>query len=637
MDRRRFLKKMVKIAGWSLGVSLAGVGGGLLYVQPRRYLWPLPDDNAQKPRSLGAGKAGRVVIVGGGLAGLVTGIELAERHFAVTLVESAGHLGGKVGGWQVKALGETFHVEHGFHGFFAQYYNLREVLDAAGAYGELIESPGYPVLFHDRPTETFGRTSTVFPLNLLSVVRTSKTLKFNDFRHDGPALYDLMKYDGEKTFAKFDSTDFLSFAKNGRIHQEMVDTILDPFGQTTLNRCDALSAAEAIRFFHFYFIGNPDGLTYRYTPKDSMTSIVGPLQRRFESLGGVVRLGTPARRVVVDGGRVTQVVVAGEVAPAAKTRLPASSVSPSGWCSAQASDGTPIFLRRHSDGKMTALDARCTHMGCPVHLAPDGNGFQCPCHGGKFDDTGQPIWGPPKRALGSLPVVVDRDEIVIGGDSGREESLPCDFAVVACDVRGVRQLLDDDRLGAPTLQRGVRALGEADPYVVLRLWLDKPTKPQAYNFFTCSRYRYLDSLALYHDLQQPYIEWAKRTGGSVVELHSYAIPPDRMVAPARIQAALLDDMYEVLPELIGAKILHQEYQQQSNFSRFAPGDHALRPSTETEIGNLFVAGDHVKLPLPASLMEAAAMSGRFAANAILRQSGLQQITITSVAKKGPLA
>ena len=637
MDRRRFLKKMVKIAGWSLGATVAGMGGALLYVQPRRYHWPLPDDNAQKPRAVDAAGKRRVVIVGGGLAGLVTGIELAERHFAVTLVESAGHLGGKLGGWTVNTLGEKFHVEHGFHGFFAQYYNLQEVLEATGVFGKLVESPGYPVLFHDRPTETFGRTSTVFPLNLLSVVKASKTLKFNDFRHDGPALYDLMKYDGDKTFAQHDGTDFISFAKQGRIHDGMIETILDPFGQTTLNRCEALSAAEAIRFFHFYFIGNPEGLTYRYTAQDSMTSIIDPLQKRFEALGGIVRLGTPARRVVVESGRVTQVVVAGENAPAARTRLPASTVAPGGWTAARASDGTPLWLRRASDGAVAALDGRCTHMGCPVALAPDG-GFQCPCHGGKFDADGAPIWGPPKRPLRALPVVAERDELIVGGDSGaREEALPCDYAVVACDVRGVRRLLDDERLGAPALLRGIRALGEADPYVVLRVWLDKPTTPRVHNFFTCARYRYLDSLAIYHQIQEPYIEWAKRTGGSVIELQAYAIAPDLVVDQERIQAVMLDEMREILPEIAAAKLLHIEYQQQSNFSRFAPNDHVLRPSTETEIPNLMLAGDHVKLPLAAALMEGATMSGRFAANAILRQLGLQQIKITSVAKKGPLA
>jgi isorenieratene synthase len=92
-----------------------------------------------------------------------------------------------------------------------------------------------------------------------------------------------------------------------------------------------------------------------------------------------------------------------------------------------------------------------------------------------------------------------------------------------------------------------------------------------------------------------------------------------------------------LPELADAKLLHGEYQEQSNFSRFAPGDHALRPGTETDLPNLFLAGDHVFMDAPTSLMEAATMSGRFAANAILRKEGVREVPIHTVALRGPLA
>jgi carotenoid phi-ring synthase / carotenoid chi-ring synthase len=637
MKRRRFLKTTLKVMGYGLGAGLLGLTGAVIWVQPRRQRLPprAPDDGT---RPTHAPKRKKVVVVGGGLSGLVAATELASRNFDVTLVERAGDLGGKLGGWNVKALGEEFPVEHGFHGFFSQYYNLTELLGLAGATGDLVDSPGYPVLFGDRPPETFGRTTKIFPFNMLSVVNQSKTLKLGEFRKDGPALYDLMKYDGDKTFAAFDSTDFASFAEKGRINKGMVETVLEPFGKTTLNRLSRLSAAEAIRFFHFYMMGNPEGLGFRYTRKDSMTAIVRPLRKRLESLGGTVRTGIGARRLLHSQKKVTHVVVDADPVPAPVMRVSQKDVPATGWRALGDPRAPAAFIGMQA-GKPVAFDARCTHMGCPVTPDAESGGFRCPCHGGAFDASGKPTAGPPQRPLHALAVVAAGDALDVGGGSTTvgEELIACEHCVVACEVRGVKRLIEASDLDAPSLLQGVRSLGEADPYVVWRLWLDKPTAADRSPFYTTSKFRYTDSLAIYSAFQEPYISWARRTRGSVVEIHAYAIAPEAMVPAPKLKSEMIAEMVRMLPELDGAKVLHEEFQLQDNFTRWAPGDHALRPSTDTPLANLHLAGDHVKLPMPAALMEAATISGRMAANAILSAEGLREIPIATVALKGPLA
>src|SRR6185369_15130912 len=213
MNRRRFLKA----SGFVLGAGALAFGAGIWAVQPRRQTLPLPDGNGSRP--LHPSQKKRVVVVGGGLAGLTAATELQARHFDVTLVERAAQLGGKLTAWTVRALGEEFPVEHGFHGFFAQYYNLRALLDAAGVEDDLAPSPGYPVLFADRPPETFGRTTRLFPFNMLSVVRQSRALKMRDFMRDSEGLHELMRYDGAHTFARYDGLDFARFAVEGQINR----------------------------------------------------------------------------------------------------------------------------------------------------------------------------------------------------------------------------------------------------------------------------------------------------------------------------------------------------------------------------------------------------------------------------------
>ena len=86
----------------------------------------------------------KVSVVGGGLAGVSAAIYLAERNFKVTIFEKDSFLGGKVGSWPVDFKdGYHTNVEHGFHAFFRQYYNLRNLLKKIDAYKYLIPIDDY--------------------------------------------------------------------------------------------------------------------------------------------------------------------------------------------------------------------------------------------------------------------------------------------------------------------------------------------------------------------------------------------------------------------------------------------------------------------------------------------------------------
>lgn len=77
----------------------------------------------------------RVAIVGAGLAGLATAVDLADAGWEVEIFESRPFVGGKVGSW-VDADGN--HVEMGLHVFFGNYYQLFELLKKVGAFDNLL-------------------------------------------------------------------------------------------------------------------------------------------------------------------------------------------------------------------------------------------------------------------------------------------------------------------------------------------------------------------------------------------------------------------------------------------------------------------------------------------------------------------
>jgi len=55
-----------------------------------------------------------------------------------------------------------------------------------------------------------------------------------------------------------------------------------------------------------------------------------------------------------------------------------------------------IFVYRDHEA-IKSVSAVCTHLGCTVQRTTDG--FECPCHGSCYSDTGKVLSGPAPTAL----------------------------------------------------------------------------------------------------------------------------------------------------------------------------------------------------------------------------------------------
>jgi len=76
-----------------------------------------------------------IAVVGGGLAGLSTAIQLIDRGYQVTIYESRKVLGGKVASWKDK---DGNHIEMGLHVFFGCYYELFGLMSKLGIIDHLL-------------------------------------------------------------------------------------------------------------------------------------------------------------------------------------------------------------------------------------------------------------------------------------------------------------------------------------------------------------------------------------------------------------------------------------------------------------------------------------------------------------------
>lgn len=62
-------------------------------------------------------------------------------------------------------------------------------------------------------------------------------------------------------------------------------------------------------------------------------------------------------------------------------------------------NGRDVAAYRADDGAVSAVSARCTHLGCLVGFNAAERSWDCPCHGSRFDTDGRVIEGPATRRL----------------------------------------------------------------------------------------------------------------------------------------------------------------------------------------------------------------------------------------------
>ncbi|MBK9096656.1 MAG: oleate hydratase [bacterium] len=466
-----------------------------------------------------------VGIIGGGLAGVSAAIFLAERGFKVKIFEKEKYLGGKVGSWPVKFDdGYSTQVEHGFHAFFRQYYNLRNLLKKIDSYKYLIPIDDYLILTKDHGNYGFKNLDTVPVLNILSMAKTGIYSYKDAMLNPGfRKMTSLLNYSREKTFSKFDNVSFKDFADDVKLPPEM-RLMFTTFSRAFFAEPQYISMAELIKSFHSYFLSNDLGLLYDVLNDD-------------------------------------------------------------------------------------------------------------------FEDT---LWKPAKNYLSKYKSTISLDSRITSfkkdGDQFIINDERFDYAIIASDVKGTKSIIrysDYFKNGHPNFYNQMTNLKQSQRYSVLRVWIDKDIRQGVPFFIFTDALKILDSVTIYHRMEKSSEEWEKKNGGGIFELHSYAVPDDFPKEDIRNQ--FLKEFEEYFPEIKGYKVKYEYLQVKDDFTAFHTNLYKTRPAVKTEVDNLFLAGDWVKLESPAMLMEAATTSAIVAANSILNKEGLKEEQIYSVPLKGVLA
>ncbi|MFF7211944.1 FAD-dependent oxidoreductase [Streptomyces sp. NPDC008238] len=266
-----------------------------------------------------------------------------------------------------------------------------------------------------------------------------------------------------------------------------------------------------------------------------------------------------------------------------------------------------------------------------------------------FDVPGEPypqaLWEPLAAHLSGLGARVRTGSTVLavrpddegfrlavaatGTPSPAPEEHRYDAVVLALDTAGLQAVAAaSPGVGTGAWRAGVERLRQAPPFLVSRYWLDRPVQQDRPGFLGTSGYGPVDNVSVLSHWEGEAARWAAATGGSVVELHAYAVGPaaDR----GSVQDAMHRELSRIYPECGAAAVVDSRHEWRCDCPLFAVGGYRDRPTVRTSHPRLVLAGDHVRTALPVALMERAATTGMEAANALLATWGVRGHPLWSV-------
>ncbi|WP_343598830.1 FAD-dependent oxidoreductase [Mycobacterium sp.] len=249
------------------------------------------------------------------------------------------------------------------------------------------------------------------------------------------------------------------------------------------------------------------------------------------------------------------------------------------------------------------------------------------------------LWDPLRRyldergvrfRLGCAVARIDTDTgtgFHVHTDSG--DRLAADAVVLATDTAGLQQIVAASTgLGDGPWRTGIAALRTAPPFEVHRLWLDRRVAPERTAFLGTAGHKPLDNISVLERYERDAATWTRRHGGSVIELHCYAMES------ASVGAAATRRLHELYPETASVGVVRERIVHRSDCPLFAPGTYTGRPAVTTPAPGLVLAGDGIRVDLPVALMERAATTGWSAANHLLTRWGLAGHELCTVPNRG---
>jgi zeta-carotene desaturase len=203
----------------------------------------------------------RVAIVGAGLAGLATAVDLADAGCEVEIFESRPFVGGKVGSW---VDGDGNHLEMGLHVFFGCYYELFDLMKKVGVL-ENLRLKEHTHTFINKGGRTGAldfRFFTGAPFNGLKAFFTTSQLSLQDKLQNAialgtsPIVRGLVDFNGAmKTIRNLDKVSFADWFRSHGGSNGSIKRLWNPIAYALgFIDCENMSARCMLTIFQLFAV-----------------------------------------------------------------------------------------------------------------------------------------------------------------------------------------------------------------------------------------------------------------------------------------------------------------------------------------------------------------------------------------------
>lgn len=547
----------------------------------------VPENHVELPSN---GKS--VCILGGGLAGIQAGVELAARGFKVTVLEKTGHPGGKLKTWRDKNFGPPDHPikkqegfrgvvrEHGVHGIWYSYKNLREFMARYGYKTEPMPPHSMDYLFIDRD----GKRSLIPEFGLPSPYnKIQQLLNAFFFEHTGnpeesarliKVMMKMSTYDlhDPKQRDYLDGISFAQYAKEVGLSQDTIYKFFESVAEMVYyDRVDHVSALSMVTGI-MLTAGSPQNWNVELYANPAGETFLEPMANYIRSRGGQVINNAEIGHLDLRDGKIDSVYT---------SAIPQN-----------------MRVRRcQVCGELIYGDDE--HHNCPF----------CGADSEQFKD--------------------------LNGVERQERQFKADNYIIAMDVPGLQKVMANNPQITVTHEyfKKIMKLRAQHVYVAnfwidgTKFWREKIHSKErpVFIFFPTSFERLGVTLNwgfAYQDKQghrSTVVHEYADHDISVIETHISRLDTIAALSDRQIADLAYDELKELFPGLPDFQSFYLN--KWRNYTGVRVGEEKNRPTIQSPVDNLLFIGDLVSIPHVATGMEKTNVTAKMATNILLEKIG----------------